>query len=416
MTPLPVPTLAVSLALALVLRVLWALLIPVEPVSDSAAYETFATNIVEHGVYGFRSEVPGAYWAVGTAAIYAGAYMIFGTGSALGVVTVNLLSALIVVWLLHDLGRRWFGEAEGRIAALLFALWPMAIQFTTILASEVHFMALTLAALASWDRAGRSAGGIAFLLFSGAFFAGATYVRPIALLIPAALALAVLLRAPRAAPGAILKAAVTTALIFALVAPWSARNERVFGEPVFMSTNFWPNFWMGNHAGTNGEYTPLPPETEGMSETERSDHMKALALADLQADPAGLVWRTAWKAAKLHERETIGVVWNESGIAALLGGVGVTALKLLSTAWWYAMLIAAFTGIVLLVRRQGIWATLLCTPVWLWGYFTGVHAVIVVGDRYHMPAIPMIALLAAVAVAKLASRASDRSRDHYRHA
>jgi 4-amino-4-deoxy-L-arabinose transferase-like glycosyltransferase len=416
MTPLPLPPLALPLGIALVLRGVWALLIPVDPISDSAAYATFATNIVEHGVYGFSPDTPGAYWAVGTAAIYAGAYMLFGTGSALGVVAVNLLSSLVVVWLLYDLGRRWFGEAEGRIAALLFALWPMAIQFTTILASEIHFMALTLAALASWDRAGRSAGGIAFLLLSGALFAGATYVRPIALLIPAALAIAVLLRAPRAVPGAILKAAVVTALIFALVAPWSARNERVLGEPVFMSTNFWPNFWMGNHAGTNGGYMPLPPDTEGMTETERSDHMKALALLDLRANPAGFVWRTAWKAMRLHERETIGVVWNEDGIATLVGGVGVMALKLLSTAWWYVMLIAALAGIVLLLRRQGIWATLLCTPVWLWGYFTGVHAVIVVGDRYHMPAIPMIALLAAVALAALARRASDRRRDHHRHA
>ena len=205
MTSLPLPKLAMSLALALVLRVVWALLIPVVPVSDSAAYETFATNIVEHGVYGFKPDEPGAYWAVGTAAIYAGAYLLFGTSSAPSVVTVNLISSLIVVWLLHDLGRRWFGEAEGRIAALLFALWPMAIQFTTILASEIHFMALTLAALASWDRARRSVGGIACLLASGAFFAGATYVRPIALLIPAALALAVLLRTPREAAGVIIK-------------------------------------------------------------------------------------------------------------------------------------------------------------------------------------------------------------------
>jgi uncharacterized membrane protein len=119
---------------------------------------------------------------------------------------------------------------------------------------------------------------------------------------------------------------------------------------------------------------------------------------------------------KLHERETIGVVWNEAGIVALLGGVGVTALKLLSTAWWYAVLIAALAGIAVLVRRQGIWTTLLCTPVWLWGYFTGVHAVIVVGDRYHMPAIPMIALLAAVALSAFASRASERGGEQHGHA
>ena len=98
MTSLPLPKLAMSLALALVLRVVWAPPpIPSFPSRISAAYETFATNIVEHGVYGFKPDEPGADRAVGTAAIYAGAYLLFGTSSAPSVVTVNLISSLIVV-------------------------------------------------------------------------------------------------------------------------------------------------------------------------------------------------------------------------------------------------------------------------------------------------------------------------------
>jgi 4-amino-4-deoxy-L-arabinose transferase-like glycosyltransferase len=397
------PRISIILLIALVLRLAWALFIPVDPVSDSGAYEIFATNIADHGVYGFRPDVPGAYWAVGPAAIYAAAYLVFGTGSAVGVVTVNLISALAVVWLLHDLGRRWFGESEGRIAALLFAVWPVAIQFTTVLASEVHFMALTLAGLAAWDRV-RMGAGLVWIVAAGLAFGAATYVRPIALLIPAALAVAAILRAPRASVPAILKAAVATALIFAVVAPWSARNERVFGEPVFMSTNFWPNFWMGNHPGTNGHYMSLPAEVAEMGEIERSNYLKEVSIAHLREDPGGFVWRTIWKSVRLHERETIGVAWNEAGIVALAGSTGLTALKLLSTGFWYAVLLAALWGVVVLVRGRGGWATLLSVPVWLWLYFTGVHAVIVIGDRYHMPAIPMIALLAAVALVRFGSR------------
>ncbi|WP_425093863.1 glycosyltransferase family 39 protein [Tropicimonas sp. S265A] len=407
------PSLPVLLLIALVLRGIWAFLIPVDPVSDGLAYQTFATNIADHGVYGFTPDEPGAYWAVGPAAIYAAAYMVFGTGSGLGVVVVNLISSLLAVWGLYDLGRRWFGETEGRLAALLFALWPMAIQFTTVLASELHFIALTCLALMAWDRAlprdaeGRvqwTAQGIVMLALAGLAFGAATYVRPIALLIPAALGLAALLHAPRAAWIPLLKAGVATAIIFATVAPWSERNARVLEADVFMSTNFWANFWMGNHPGTNGEYQPLPPETRGLSEVERAAFMRELSLSDLRADPAGLVWRTGWKALKLHQRETIGVGWNSRQLGALVGGAGVAGLKLVSTGWWYAMLLAAAGGIVVLARRTGVWATLLSVPVWLWLYFTGVHAVIVVGDRYHMPAIPMIALLAAIGLAALAVR------------
>ncbi len=398
LSAVPLPGLPVILGLALALRVLWALLLPVDPVSDAAAYHVFATNIAVHGVYGFTPDSPGAYWAVGPAAIYAAGYLLFGVGAPLAVILPNLISSLVAVVALHDLGRRWFGPAEGRIAALLFACWPMGIQFTTVLASELHFIALSLVGLAAWDRRGLSVTGMAWVAGAGAAFALATYVRPIALLLPAALALAAILRAPRRELPAILQAVLATLIIFALVSPWSARNERVLGERAFVSTNFWPNFWMGNHAGTDGEYMPLPPDAP-RDEIARAAHMRDLALQDLRADPGGFVWRTLWKAVRLHERETIGVGWNEAGIVALGGTAAVTGLKLLSTAYWYGLLAAGLAGVVVLARRHSAWQALVSVPVWLWLYYTAIHAIIVIGDRYHMPAVPMIVLLAAAALA-----------------
>lgn len=406
------PPLWATLVLAFLLRLVWALLIGVDPVSDSAAYDTFARNIAFQGTYGFVVDDPGAYWAVGTAAIYAGVYLVFGTGDW-GIIAVNMVSQMLAVWGLYDLGRRHFGETEGRIAALLFALWPLAIQFTTVLASEIHFIALTLLALMAWDRAVKAPGWARALLWglaAGLAFAAATYVRPIALLLPAILALAVLLRRPRASLRPILLAALATSIVFAAVSPWSDRNERVFGERVFMSTNFWPNFWMGNNPGSDGEYMRLPREIWGLGEIERAERLKKISVADLKEDPGAFVKRTLWKAVILHHRETIGVAWNQAGIHALVGRNGATALKYASTGWWYAMLLCALAGAVLLVRRYGVWGALLSMPVWLWGYFTGVHAVIVVGDRYHMPSIPFIALLAAVALAALCRRAAERPR------
>ena len=403
--------LSIILFIALALRLGWAAMIEVIPVSDPGAYDIYARNLVEHGVYGLEPDVPGAYWAVGAAAIYAVFYMLLGYGS-LAVVVPNLISSVLVIWGLWDLGRRWFGESYGWIAALLFALWPMAIQFTTILASELHFMAMVLLGLMAWDRA-RGIASARFWLWSlgaGLAFAAATYLRPISLLMPGILALAVLLRTPRHSLGPILKAGVITAVIFAAVAPWSARNERVFGEPVFMSTNFWANFWMGNHPGTTGSYKEPPKEIHHLGDLERADILKERSLAYLKDDPVGFVTRTGWKALKLHGRETIGVGWNDQALRAIVGDTGIKLAKAASTGWWYLMLAAAVWGIVTLVRAWGLWATLLSSPVWLWGYFTGVHAVIVVGDRYHMPAIPMIALLAAIGIVAIISKQAPPQR------
>jgi 4-amino-4-deoxy-L-arabinose transferase-like glycosyltransferase len=328
------------------------------------------------------------------------------------VVTVNLLSSLIVVWGLWDLGRRWFGAREGLIAAGLFTVWPMPVQFVTTMASELHFMATLLLGLMAWDRA-RAPGAVAFwgwTVLAGLALAGATYVRPIAVLVPAALAVAMVGAHPRAALTQGLKAALVTLIILVCVAPWSGRNERVLGERVFMSTNFWANFWMGNHPGTNGEYVPLSPEHVQMGELERSAALKAISLEHLAEAPGAFAGRTLWKAVRLHSRETVGVVWNEAGLRALAGDAAVPVLKVLSTAWWYAVLGFALAGAALLIRQRGGWVVLVSPPVWLWLYFTGVHAVIVVGDRYHMPAVPMIALLASVALAALRSRQPQTPR------
>lgn len=412
------PSLLAILALGFALRLIWALLIPVEPISDAAAYQTFATNLVNHGVYGFTPEKPGAYWAVGTAALYAGVYLVFGVGSNLGVVLVNLISGMVVIWAVHQVGRLWFNARVAGWAALAIALWPLLIQYTTVLASELHFIALCLLGLVGWAEAHRRKGlqGWLWLLAGALAFAAATYMRPIALLVPAALAIAALLSAPRQAIWPILRAGLVTALIFAAVAPWSARNERVFGEPVFMSTNFWANFWMGNTPQGVGEYHPLPPETKGMTEIERAHYMKELALADIRTDPASAVWRVLKKSVRLYQRETIGVGWNGAALRRLGGDNLVTGLKVVSTGYFYVVLAMALGGLWFVMRNQGWWQGLLSPTVWLWLYFTAIHAVIVVGDRYHMPAIPFIALLAGFALQHWqAGRASLEDPPHPGH-
>lgn len=388
--------------LALVLRIVWAAFVEVIPVSDPGAYDTYARNLVEYGVYGLAPGEPGAYWAVGAAAIYAASYSLFGYGD-LAVILPNIISSLLITVGIWDLARRWYGGSTADLAALLFAVWPLAIQFTTVLASELHFMAMVLIGLMAWDRA-QQITSKEFWIWSaaaGLAFAAATYLRPISLLIPLAMAMSAVFRSPRDYAAPILKSVVATVLILTAVAPWTARNERVFGEPVFMSTNFWANFWMGNHPGTDGGYKEPPKKIHHLGDLERAEWLKEESLGYVKEDPLGFVARTGWKALKLHNRETIGITWNVEGLRAYFGDFGIQLAKAISTGWWYLMVAAAFWGMSILLRVQGFWETLLSPPVWLWGYFTGVHSVVVIGDRYHMPSIPMIAMLAAVGLVAL---------------
>jgi hypothetical protein len=80
-----------------------------------------------------------------------------------------------------------------------------------------------------------------------------------------------------------------------------------------------------------------------------------------------------------------------------------------STAYWYAVLLAALAGMFLLLRREGLIRGFLDPAVLLWAYFAAVHAVVLSQDRYHMISTPMIAMLAGLALASLLSMHDSRS-------
>jgi 4-amino-4-deoxy-L-arabinose transferase-like glycosyltransferase len=388
----PVAGLPLVLLVALALRLLWAVLIPVEPMSDSIAYDILARMIVDHGVYGFESDAPSAYWAVGTSAIVAATYAILGE-TYLGVVALNLVAGVGAIVFVYHLGRLYFGPAVGLLAAVAMAVWPNLIFFTTILSSELFFMFLTVGGLYFWESArdGRHVN----MLACGLFWAAACYVRPVIVLLPLALLLASISGGPSKLYRDLGKMLVALGIIVVLVLPWSYRNYLVFNEFMFVSSNFGPNFWMGNNPDTSGGYMPLPDHVAGLSEPARAAMLMDEALAHIADHPMAFVGRTLWKAGVLHSWETVGVVWNEAALFATIGSLPILFLKLVSTGYWYLVLAAALFGVGVVLKRDA-WRALFHPAFGGWAYFTAIHAVIVVGDRYHMPNVPFMAIYAGV--------------------
>lgn len=393
----------IALGIGMLLRLAMALAVPIDPISDQAAYETYATNILNHGVYGLAPDQPGAYWAVGTAALAAAAFYLTG-GSFVGILVLNLIAGFAMMVLVYQVARDWFGQRPAELSVILVALWPNLILFTSTLSSEPYFIALFLGGLRAWQLRGR---GIAWLLLAGLLWGLACYVRPVALLVPVALIFAALPKGIGAMLRAVGQAAVMLAVILAVLSPWTLRNYRVFGEFVLVSTNFGPNFWMGNNPDSDGGYMPLPERVSGLSEIERAKMLQDEAKAYVAENPGRFVVNTLTKAVRLHERETIGVVWTQSGLERI-GGTGlVVVMKLLATGYWYLLLGLAFIGIAAL-RRHG--SVLFHPLVISWGYFTAIHAIIVMGDRYHMPAAGVIAILAALGAHSLHQRLRPEER------
>lgn len=388
---------------ALILRIIWSLSVPVVPVSDSYAYDVFAQNIASGNGFSWNPGVYTAYWAVGTSAIYALLYLIFGH-HYFPIVILNLLVGVSTVALAMSLARRWLGEVPAILTAWILALWPLLIEYSTVLASELLFnffvlAALWLASMPNWKCLPRS-------LATGIALAAACYIRPVALLIAPFVFLREMFLERRLV-NAITACVVASVVMIVLILPWSFRNLLVFNHFVLVSTNAGSNFWMGNNPQTTGSYMALP-ELNIANEVERDNELNRQAWAYIRQEPISFAVRTVTKAAKLYDRESIGISWNEQGLQERFGTRILTPLKLLSSGYWYLVLISACVGVIFLLRNKSWPEIATLPPLVFWLYFTAVHGITVTGDRYHMPAIPFIAMLAAYGINALLDALNKR--------
>lgn len=391
------------LLIALLLRLLWAIAaVPIVPVSDCNAYDTFAQNLANGYGYGWTPTERTAHWPPGTSFVYSIFYRLFGH-TYVPIIILNLLLGITIIWCAMQLAEKWFNQQVAWLTGLLLTLWPVTIQFTTVLSSELLFTALFLVALIIWFNESTSLWLRALLV--GLVLAAACYVRSATLFIPILLLLFrwINTREILRSFAAIIVVLIVMSL---LIAPWSIRNTRLYGQFVLMSTNTGVALWIGNNPqAVHGGHMNVPPEinekTIGMNLAQRSAYLKALAIDYIKQEQLKFITRTFKKLINLHKRDTIGVAWNEKGLVYRYGTGVLLPLKIVSQGYWLAMLGLALIGIIVLGKQQG-WITMIIHPlVVIWGYFALGHAVTEIGDRYHFYSIPMIAILAALTLTYL---------------
>ena len=392
----------VAVALAIALRVVWGGMVPVVPVSDGLAYDTYARNLARFNEYCLSRGAPSAYWPVGTPFIYSVLYRLFGEGYG-SIVVLNVVLGALTTLLILEVGTRWFGARAGLVAGILFACWPGQVEFTTILASELLFNFFVLLAIFCWTRKGLPTWGDAVL--TGVALAAGSYVRPLALVLPAVFVIWTLVRGRWVV--AIARGVVAAGVMLVLILPWTVRNYLVFHSVVLVSTNGGANLWMGNSPGGRMEhvgYRELPPRPAGMNEAQFDQHLGKIAKTYIRQEPEAFARRCAKRVVNLYDRENIGVDWNVKGLGETPLKSCVSVLKYASTAYWWAMLAAAVVGLGILLGTVPILRVILNPAVLMWGYFTAVHAVTVSNDRYHFPDVPFMAMLGGMAVARLLIR------------
>lgn len=394
------------LAVALLIRVVWGLLVPVVPESDSHAYDTFARNLVNHGVFGWTAAEPFAFWPPGTSIFYAAIYSVFGF-SYVAVTVANLLVGLGMVWCTARVVTRFFGPQAGLWAAVVLAVWPTIVMHTTLIVSEQLFIFLVIATLDAWTLPRRAVWvrGIVAGLLLGA----AALVRPTALLLPGVFAAAMAFGPGREQLGPRLREQVTLAAVagvvmLCLILPWSWRNYQLFGHFVLVSTNGGVTLWMGNAPGTNGDFLDLPDTVKGMNDYQRNVILGALGRQYILDDLPGFVARSCMKLVRLYNNESIGVLWNTGGITQAFGADAVAWFKRFTQVSWAAIFALCLVGGGLMARARGVWRTLVSPLPLMMLYFSVVHAVVVAADRYHLVMATQVAAFGGYAIATFLQR------------
>ena len=394
-----------ALLVALILRLGWGIAIPVIPTSDGHAYDVFAQNIAQGFGYGWRPNDPSVLWPVGTSAIYAACFWLFGHNYAV-IMLLQVIVGVAIVALAMSLAREWFDDKVAVTTGWILACWPLLIQFTTILASEMFFLLFVLLAFRLASLPGRS--WSARVLLSGLALAAASYIRPTALLMSPLLFAKNAVKDRQWFKAGLACIGVLTVMI-ACILPWTARNWEVTQRFVLISSNGGENLWMGNNPSGSLSYMP-PPTLDIANPADRDKYLRALAIDYIVQHPVDFVVRSVKKMVVLHDRETSGVGWNEDGIAQRAGQGLIAPLKLISSAYWWVILALAIYGMYAYVKNSGFFLLLTFPPIVTWAYFTAIHAVTVAGDRYHIPSIPFIAMIAAYALTTRWISKADRPK------
>ena len=394
-------------AVALAARLGWGLAVRVPPAWDGELYERAAQGIARGlgyscFMFGPAADptVPTAYYPVGYPAFLGALYAVFGAHPATLIVSGALVGAATMA-LAHRLALgcapRWAAHA----AALLFALAPGSVIFATTPMSETLWGLLLIAVVAVLGRPGV---GVRSLVGAGVLLAAATYVRP------QAAVLAVLL--PMVLDGdlrtRVRRAAVVTATVLALVAPWTARNCASIDGCAFVSTNGGGNVAIGAVSGAVGTYRALTVD-DGcrgvVGERARERCWQAVAVREVRARP--LRWlRLGWS--KLYH-----TVANEAFPAGylrvarpdLVDEARETRLRDVMTAVWGVLWITAALGLLPTHPRRPMPPVLRLCLATVFGV-AATHAVVFGGDRYHLPLVGLVAVLAAGALRELPGASS----------
>ncbi len=435
--------LATVIAIAVIVRVV-ALVVfsgildferPGSAIQGSEAYDNYAVNLLETGVYGSEpgeadADIPPLY-----SYVLAVVYGIFGRGFV-QVGLFHIVLDAIAIALLYDIARRLLpqGEWVGVVAGLCYALYPYLIfQNLTLIDTplymvSLHAFVLLMIMLRQQPSLNRKTWLIA--VGGGLILGLGMLVRPITAPLAVFVALWFIFRLSlwqsvvRLLPVALVS-------VLALV-PWIIRNYGLYDAFVPMTTTSGANFWQGNsewtipvfQAGYDVQWTA--PDTVAPRDSREADAERfSMAFDYLRNNPDRLLelWWTKflvhWSigiAPRYNPQEGERFGLDENGEFMIVRGETVAGVTPANTAYdsgllntvgrplhsfyFGGLLLLALIGIGLTVKQWREVSLLWFVQISMTLVYVAFHP----STRYRVPSDPLLFIFSAVTVVWLIQR------------
>lgn len=323
-----------------------------------------------------------------------------------GFLAVQVLQALLgtaTVALTYLLARPVVGPRRAPAAALAVAVYPALLLYPAYLMSETLFSFLALLALAGW-----LASGVGSAAVAGLALGAATLTRSVGWAVLGGILLAegwrLVVRRERANRVALARLALLLVGFGLVLAPWVARNHALYGRVVLGETSWGFNVLLGHYPGATGRHPGLPA-----AEAAARNYLTG-ARDDLDRSDRGL--REAWAFVRAQPGRTLTLAVRKVGY--LLGVEGrehawgysyhVQGRRAPATVWAWGLAIIVSFPLLLSAAVVGGWrpgepplpATDLIGTTAL--AVAGLHVLSFGESRFHLPWVPLVAVVAARAL------------------
>jgi hypothetical protein len=304
-------------------------------------------------------------------------------------------------------------ELAGRAAVLLLAVYPNSIGYVPIALTEVLYTTLLLG-LCWIVIAGRGAG---HLIAAGLVAGIASLVKAQSLLVVMLVFLVAWLSGPLTAgrfARSVLQAALVIVVASLVIAPWSLRNQRIFGETVLISTNGGLTLLTGNNPSARGGYTPDDPLVTSIPRTVATEvhvdrEARARAMRWIEDHPARFIMLMPLKLFRLWGPDGESEWAYQDGFARYDEfHLGFRSVRIANQIYYFSLLAAFVYGSLRLASgRAGVSTARLgwwLVPYAMALYPTLIAAVFSGQSRYHYPTMPFVVMVCGWLIARADGR------------